>query len=190
VHPQVLILDGTGLAHHGIAMLAAWYGDMPELKTLLVCDIGDADMEEFIGHALCYGARGFISTACALEAYAKAIRVIVADDIWIGRKTLARVMIHFIRKWQKRPEAVTEHWLQEHQAVDHPGALNQALESLTEREWQIIHLVAQGDTNKEIARQIEISDKTVKTHLRNIYHKLNIKRRMQLLLLEDWFHRC
>ena len=45
-------------------------------------------------------------------------------------------------------------------------------------------------TNKEIAKRLEVSDKTVKTHLHNIFHKLNIKGRMQLTLLEDEFHRC
>lgn len=55
-------------------------------------------------------------------------------------------------------------------------------EYLTNREQEIVHYVAQGLSNKEIAKHISISDKTVKTHLHTIFSKLKIRRRMDLVL--------
>jgi RNA polymerase sigma factor (sigma-70 family) len=53
---------------------------------------------------------------------------------------------------------------------------------LTEREREVVRWVIQGMTNKEIASQLGISEKTVKTHLSNIFSKLNVSKRLQLLL--------
>jgi DNA-binding CsgD family transcriptional regulator len=54
--------------------------------------------------------------------------------------------------------------------------------NLTDREQEIVNWVMQGMTNKEIATKLGISEKTVKTHLGNIFSKLKISRRLQLLL--------
>ena len=58
--------------------------------------------------------------------------------------------------------------------------LHSALEALTAREREIAALVAAGNTNREIARQLVLSDKTIQTHLRNIYAKLNLRSRVEL----------
>lgn len=57
-------------------------------------------------------------------------------------------------------------------------------EALTEREREIVKWVIQRMTNKEIAAQLGISDNTVKTHVRNIFGKLKISHRLQLLLYQ------
>lgn len=54
---------------------------------------------------------------------------------------------------------------------------------LSGRESQVANAVRQGLTNKEIARLLHISDATVKTHIENIFHKLNVTRRVQLAML-------
>lgn len=55
-------------------------------------------------------------------------------------------------------------------------------ETLTERETEVLRLVAQGKTNKEIARELEIGEKTVKTHVSNILAKLGMQSRTQAAL--------
>ncbi|MCZ7627522.1 MAG: helix-turn-helix transcriptional regulator [Candidatus Methylomirabilis sp.] len=62
------------------------------------------------------------------------------------------------------------------------ASLQEAQESLTARERDVVQWVLQGMTNKEIAVQLGIADKTVKTHLSNIFNKLKISRRLQLVL--------
>ncbi|HHX24966.1 MAG TPA: response regulator transcription factor [Thermoanaerobacterales bacterium] len=54
-----------------------------------------------------------------------------------------------------------------------------SIETLTERELEILKLVAEGLTNKEMARKLDISNNTVKTHIKNIYGKLQVNRRIQ-----------
>ncbi|MCG1012860.1 response regulator transcription factor [Tepidanaerobacter sp. GT38] len=53
------------------------------------------------------------------------------------------------------------------------------VETLTDREIEIIKLLAEGLTNKEIAKRLDISNNTVKTHIKNIYGKLQVSRRIQ-----------
>jgi RNA polymerase sigma factor (sigma-70 family) len=60
---------------------------------------------------------------------------------------------------------------------------NEALESLTKRELEILRLVAEGLTNEEIGKKIFISEKTVKTHLTNIFDKLKVNNRFKAALM-------
>jgi RNA polymerase sigma factor (sigma-70 family) len=62
------------------------------------------------------------------------------------------------------------------------GSIPQAWEALTDREQEVVKWVIQGMTNKEIASQLGISEKTIKTHLSNIFSKLRVSKRLQLLL--------
>ena len=57
------------------------------------------------------------------------------------------------------------------------------VESLTQRETEVLHLLAQGLGNKEIAAKLFVSEKTVKTHITNILQKLDVKTRTQAALL-------
>ena len=54
---------------------------------------------------------------------------------------------------------------------------------LTEREMTVLRLVASGQSNKEVANSLELSEKTVKNHLRNIFHKLHVYDRTQAVVL-------
>ena len=62
-------------------------------------------------------------------------------------------------------------------------ALNEALKSLTKREIEILRLVAEGLTNEENGKKVFISEKTVKTHLTNIFDKLKVNNRFKAALL-------
>lgn len=67
--------------------------------------------------------------------------------------------------------------------VDHSGLSEPELSKLTPREREVVSLIANGDSNKNIARELNISDRTVKTHLSIIFHKLKVNDRLQLALL-------
>lgn len=58
-----------------------------------------------------------------------------------------------------------------------------ALNSLTERELEILEILSQGKSNKEIAHSLEISENTIEQHLRNIYEKLNVQNRTKAVVL-------
>ncbi len=93
----------------------------------------------------------------------KAIRATHAGELWAERKVLSQVVEGLLQ----RMEGLT------------PSALRQ---TLTEREQEVVKWVIQGMMNKEIAAQLGISEKTVKAHLSNIFGKLKVSRRLQLLL--------
>ncbi|TVP93354.1 MAG: DNA-binding response regulator [Pseudomonadaceae bacterium] len=71
-----------------------------------------------------------------------------------------------------------------HNQVTGTAATKEAkLDQLTQRENEVVHILSQGKTNKEIARLLGISERTVKEHLGSVFSKLNVKDRLQLALL-------
>ena len=140
---------------------------LPKRRLFFLYKISNILMdEEFIAEALQWGGRGFLVNSGRWETYLKAIRAIHSGDVWISRQIMARILGNLL---QSRGPA-------------HESAHPKSKGSLTIREREIVHWVAKRMTNKEIARQLGISDKTIKTHLDHIFDKLKINRRMQLLL--------
>jgi NarL family two-component system response regulator LiaR len=111
------------------------------------------------------GAKGCLSKSLSHKDLVKAIRVTYAGEIWARRKVLAETLESLRQKTQEMNLSLSEM----------QGAL-------TDREQEIVRWVIQGMTNKEIAARLGISDKTVKTHLSNVFSKLKISRRLQLIL--------
>lgn len=121
--------------------------------------------DECMSKALQLGAKGYVSTSLSHKDILKAIQAIHAGEIWAGRKVLAEVLESLRQKTQE---------------MNLP--LSEMQETLTEREQEIVRWVIQGMTNKEIAARLGISDKTVKSHLSNVFSKLKISRRLELAL--------
>lgn len=113
--------------------------------------------------ALNYGAKGFIPKSLDIDRIFEAIRLIAAGH-------------HYI------PADILEVVDGSHSAVSGDLSPFDALareNKLTEREQDVLRLLVDGCTNKEIARQMEVQEVTVKLHLRNIYRKLGIRNRAQ-----------
>ncbi|HWQ68710.1 MAG TPA: response regulator transcription factor [Patescibacteria group bacterium] len=123
--------------------------------------------DEIMNAVLQLGAKGYVSKMLSHKDLVKAIQVVHAGEIWAGRKVLAGVLESLRQKTHEMNRSFLE-----------------AQEALTDREQEIVGWVIQGMTNKEIAARLEISDKTVKTHLSNIFSKLKINRRLQLALYQ------
>lgn len=196
----VLVWDISSPLSQAVQLLADWHAQQPSSKTLLV---SDALPESFMLEALRYGARGFMVKTCPLETYVKAIRVMHAGDFWIRRKTLVHLLQTFCQAmdaypFQEAPDPhkATANTHEDWDCFAQPAPENNpqqtnTLESslcpqgqahLTNREQEIVHYVARGLSNKEIANQMGVSDKTVKTHLHSIFSKLQVSRRMDLVL--------
>lgn len=135
---------------------------VPNAKLLVVANSFTPDEATLV---LEHGARGVLPVS---EAYAQGIRAIHAvraGEIWGSRALLSRVV-----------QASIKHAIPMH-------ALSRSSLILTERESEIVKLLRTGSSNKEIASHLSISDKTVKTHLHNIFGKLQIHRRQKILPL-------
>jgi DNA-binding NarL/FixJ family response regulator len=131
---------------------------------VLLCDEPD---EETVLQALDAGAAGCCNSYAAPEVLRQVALVVANGGLWIGQNLLRRVMGSSGRILEQRPAAAKN---------DDWSAL------LSEREAQVARLVAGASSNKEIASQLSISERTVKAHLTSIFEKLGLRDRLQLSL--------
>jgi len=114
--------------------------------------------EEVIRLLLRYRLDGVISTNTDSDLFRKALKTIHAGQVWIDHGK--------IRSLINNPSS--------------PPAFSSAEQSFSRRERQIVLLIAEGHTNREIGAQLSISDQTVKAHISRIFRKTNVTSRAQL----------
>jgi DNA-binding NarL/FixJ family response regulator len=159
LHPDILLLDLQLPEGSGLALLPQLQGRSPRTYTLLLEGMLD---DALIAEALQQGAKGYVPKTVTPDELIKAIRKTYAGELWVRRVLLTQVVEHL-----------------RHQAQHGPLVVGR--ETLTAREHEIVRGVRQGLTNKQIATQLGISEKTVKTYLSTIFRKLRVGRRVQLL---------
>ena len=121
------------------------------------------DLDQYVYDALRAGASGFLLKDAPAAQLVDAIRVVAAGDALLAPTVTRRMIAEFAR----RPLP-----------ADEP-----ALAELTGRELEVLKLVARGRSNAEIARQLYISDATVKTHVKRVLAKLSLRDRVQAVVL-------
>jgi DNA-binding NarL/FixJ family response regulator len=162
LQPDILLLDTQMPGLGSLEALPQIRKKSPRTHVLILSGFSE---DESMGKALQLGAKGYLSISLSHKDLIRAIRATHAGEIWAERKVLTEVLESLRQKVQK---------------INLP--LSEMQETLTDREHEIVEWVIQGMTNKEIAVRLGISDKTVKTHLSNIFSKLKISRRLQLVL--------
>jgi DNA-binding NarL/FixJ family response regulator len=160
--PDILLLNIRLSGLQGLMNLATLRAQSPHTKILLLTDRDD---EITTSEALHHGAYGVVSKEGSPTILCKAIRAVHAGELWAPRKVLADFLMTF-RQQRAGPPTPLAAW-----------------KSLTTREREIVQGVRQGLINQEIAAQLGISVKTVKTHLHVIFRKLGLRRRYELLRL-------
>jgi DNA-binding NarL/FixJ family response regulator len=137
--------------------------------TRVIMLVKDDTKEDFL-EAVRQGCCGIVPKQTSTELLLKSIRKVHAGEFWLDRMTTADV----IRRLAKRASASP------HQAP-RPGLRDNAA-ALSNREMEIVVLVAQGYKNKEMAERMFISEQTVKNHLHNIFDKVGVSDRLELAL--------
>jgi DNA-binding NarL/FixJ family response regulator len=122
------------------------------------------DLDEYVFDAMRAGASGFTLKSRPLEELLAAIRVVAAGEALLAPSVTRRLIAHFAGR---RPAAAR------------PSALGQ----LTEREREVLLLIAQGLSNLELADSLHISMPTAKTHVSRILAKLGARDRAQLVMI-------
>lgn len=131
---------------------------------VLLCDEPD---EALVVEALAQGAAGCCNTRAAPAVLRQVAVVVTNGGLWVGQSLLRQLVGATSRRLGQRPmEAENDNW----------SAL------LSEREAQVARLVANGSSNKEIADELAITERTVKAHLTAIFEKLGARDRLQLSL--------
>jgi DNA-binding NarL/FixJ family response regulator len=123
------------------------------------------DLDEYVFEALRAGASGFALKSRPLEELLSAIRTVAAGEALLAPSVTRRLIAHFAHRAPAPPRAA-------------PG-----LAELTEREREVLALVARGLTNAELAGTLRVSLPTAKTHVSRILTKLGARDRTQLVIL-------
>ena len=124
------------------------------------------DLDEYVVQALRAGASGFLLKDIGPEALVEAIRVVAAGDALLAPSVTRRLLDRFTDAASTTPVTVAP-----------------ALASLTEREVGVLKLVAQGQSNAEIAAALYVSETTVKSHVSHVLMKLGLRDRVQAVVL-------
>jgi DNA-binding NarL/FixJ family response regulator len=123
------------------------------------------DLDEYVFEALRAGASGFALKSRPLEELLSAIRTVAAGDALLAPSVTRRLIAHFAHRAPAPPRAAPR------------------LAELTEREREVLALIARGLSNAELAGTLHVSLPTVKTHVSRILTKLGARDRTQLVVL-------
>jgi DNA-binding NarL/FixJ family response regulator len=110
------------------------------------------------------GFRGYCNGWISVDLLPRLVAAVAAGELWIGRSLLSRLLMSVAI--QPVPASLSSAWRR----------------GLTEREQEVACLVADGASNKEVARQLGVTERTVKDHLSHIFVKLQVHDRVQLAL--------
>jgi two-component system, NarL family, nitrate/nitrite response regulator NarL len=167
--PDVLLLDLKMPGLDGLATLQRL--QVAKNKTRVIVLTASDDKNEFV-QAMKLGTSGIVLKQTATELLIKSIRKVHAGEIWLDSHTTAAVIRQFVAADEPPVPA----------QVPQMQARERERSPLSQREREIVALVAQGFKNKEMAEKMFISEQTVKNHLHNIFDKLGVSDRLELAL--------
>jgi DNA-binding NarL/FixJ family response regulator len=162
--PDVVLMDIRMPQMDGVQATARIRAqdDMEGVRILILTTF---DLDEYVHEALRAGASGFLLKDTSPKDLLQAIRVVAGGDALLAPGVTRRLIAEFSAR--PRPDRT-------------PPA---ALDALTEREREVLKLVARGMSNHEIADHLVVSPATVKTHVSRILAKLNARDRAQLVMV-------
>ncbi len=161
--PHVVLMDIRMPRMDGIAATRTITGGAG-LSTRVVI-LTTYELDEYVFDALAAGASAFLLKAAPPEDLVRAIRVVASGDALLAPSVTRRL----IEEFAKRPEPQARKAKQ--------------LETLTERERDVLREVARGLTNAEIAARLHVAETTVKTHVAHVLDKLQLRDRVQAVIL-------
>ncbi len=151
--PDVVLMDLLMPVMDGIAATAAIRRELPETEVLALTSVLE---DASVVGAVRAGAIGYLLKDTQADALCQAIKAAAAGQVQLTPKAAARLM----------------------QVVSTP----QSPEALTQRETEVLRLLAQGQSNKQIAHSLHNTEQTIKTHVSNILSKLGVQSRTQATL--------
>ena len=157
--PDVVLMDIRMPELGGIEATALITTATPHIKVLVLTTF---DLDEYVYEALRAGASGFLLKDASADQLAEAVRVVAAGDALLAPGITRRLIAEFSRL-DARPRT----------------PLRQRVGELTERETEVLALIAQGLSNAEIAVRLVVAEQTVKTHVGRILVKLGLRDRTQ-----------
>jgi len=165
--PDILLLDLKMPKGDLVQNLLEIAARSPMTRVIILTAFAD---EENVLNAAKGGAKGYVPKGVPSAALIQAIKYVHGGGVWIDKE---------MPSWETFEEIAQA---QTHAREPAPQ-LDDSINALTKRELEILRLVAEGLTNEEIGKKIFISEKTVKTHLTNIFDKLKVNNRFKAALM-------
>ncbi len=162
--PDVVLMDVRMPELDGIEATRQLLGD--EGATAKVVMLTTFDMDEYVYEALRAGASGFLLKDVPPEQLIAGIRAVASGDALLAPSVTRRVIEEFVRR---PPDSVR--------------TSPEQLGELTARELEVLKLIARGLSNAEIAKELFVSETTVKTHVAHVLMKLQLRDRVQAVVL-------
>jgi DNA-binding NarL/FixJ family response regulator len=159
-HPTVVLMDIRMPELDGLQATRRILAGDDAARILILTTF---DLDEYVYEALRAGASGFVLKDDPPEQLIAAIRTVAAGDALLSPTITKRVIKQFAR-------------------IPHPAPPKE-FDELTTREREVFRLIANGLSNTEIAQELFITDTTVKTHVTHILQKLNLRDRVQAVVL-------
>jgi NarL family two-component system response regulator LiaR len=156
LHPDVILMDLLMPGLDGVGAMRALRASLPDARVIVLTSFGDDDR---LLPAIQAGAAGYLLKDAQPSEVARAVRAANAGETLLDPAVAARLV-----------DAIAQ------------GPGEKPRERLTPRERQVLELIARGRPNKLIARELEISEKTVKAHVGRVLSKLGVSDRTQAAL--------
>lgn len=157
--PQVMIVDiSLKGSVNGIDLIKAIKNRYPEIR-MIVLSMHDESL--YAERAIRAGARGYIMKNEMTATIVNAIHMVMDNEIYLSKRITSKILDNLL--------------------FDNPRGISNPVEKLTNRELEVIQLIADGIKSSEIARKLSVGVKTVETHRLRIKNKLNLKSNAELI---------
>jgi DNA-binding NarL/FixJ family response regulator len=160
-HPQVVVMDIRMPELDGLAATRLLRAQHPDVRVLIVTTF---DLDEHVYDALQAGASGFLLKDARPTELIDAVRAVAAGDALIAPPVTRRLIEAFVAS---RPREVRG---------------SERLAGLSEREREVLLLLARGLSNREIAAEMSLSEATIKSHVAGVLSKLGVRDRVQAVI--------
>ncbi|MFF0425107.1 response regulator [Streptomyces sp. NPDC004520] len=167
LRPEVAVLDVRLPDGDGISLCRELRSRMPELACLMLTSFDD---EDALIDAIMAGAAGYVLKQIKGSDLVSAVRTVATGQSMLDPATTTRLM----------------HSLRDPATAEPPE--DERLAALSERERSVLDLIGEGLTNRQIARQLYLSEKTVKNHISRLLGKLGVERRVQAAVIAAQAH--
>ncbi len=155
--PDLILMDVNMPEMDGLEATRRIKAELPATK-IVILTVSDEDENLF--QAIKFGAEGYLLKSLQSRSFFDLIDGIARGEAPISRELATKILDEFSRRLKEDARAANN-------------------EDLTEREKQVLGLVAEGSTNRDIAAKLNVTENTVKYHLKNILEKLHLRNRAQ-----------